>query len=517
MSKNNVKIKRALISVSDKTGLAEFAKVLHGYGAELVSTSGTAKFLAEAGLPVRDLSDVTKFPEMLDGRVKTLHPKVHGALLYRRDTEAHVKAAREHGIEDIDMVVVNLYPFRETAAKAKESFAPEVIENIDIGGPSMLRSAAKNFASVAVVCRAADYASLTEELNANDGALGLETRRRLAVEAFTHTAAYDSAISEEFKKGLGVEFADTKVVTLHKLQDLRYGENPHQRAALYSQNDKFSFEQLHGKELSYNNILDAFGSWEAANEFDVPACAIFKHVTPCGLGTGDNLNEAFDRAWAADPLSAYGGIISLNKPMTKDIAEHISKVFIEAVCAPDYDEASLEILKQKKNIRILKRVLPIGKKLMFKSVGDEILVNTPDDILFKETWQYVSKRRPSAEEETALKFAWASVKYIKSNAIVLTTENATVGIGAGQMSRVDSVHMAGEKYKAYLNANAKPSVLVLGSDAFFPFADGIEEAAKNGITAVIQPGGSIRDEEVIAKCDELGIAMVFTGLRHFRH
>lgn len=509
-----MQIKRALISVSDKTGLADFAAELHAMGVELISTSGTAKFLKDAGLPVRDLNDLTKFPEMLDGRVKTLHPKVHGGLLYKRNNPEHVSTVKEHGIEDIDMVVVNLYPFAAAAAKATHPFEENVIENIDIGGPSMLRSAAKNHEHVAVICRPQDYAAVLKELK-ETGALSIETRRKLCIETFTHTAQYDAMISEEFKKD--IKFPEVKMVTLHKLQDLRYGENPHQDAALYSQNKQFSFEQLHGKELSYNNILDAFGTWDAVCDFDVPAVTIFKHVTPCGMAIGSDLTDAFRRAWACDPLSAFGGIIAVNRPMNKEIAAEISKVFIEAVCAPEYDEESLEILRQKKNIRILRRALPLGKKQWLKSVGDEVLVTAPNHVLFGDEIKCVTKRAPTQKEMIALKFAWAAVKHIKSNAIVLCGGQETVGIGAGQMSRVDSVHMAGEKYKAFLKDNAKPEVLVLGSDAFFPFRDGVDEAAKHGVTAIIQPGGSVRDEEAIAAADEHGIAMLFTGLRHFRH
>ena len=513
---NKTKIKRALISVSDKTGLADFAKGLHALGVELVSTSGTAKFLKDLGLPVRDLSDLTNFPEMLDGRVKTLHPKVHGGILFKRDDAAHCAAVKEHKIEPIDMVVVNLYPFRETAAKAKESFAPEVIENIDIGGPSMVRSAAKNFKDVAIICRPQDYEAVLQELQ-KTGALAYETRQKLCVEAFTHTAAYDAAISEEFKKGLGQKFPDTKIIVMEKLQSLRYGENPHQAAALYTQGKGFSFEQLHGKELSYNNMLDAFGTWDNVVEFEKPACVIFKHVTPCGVGTGVTLKEAFENAWRCDPKSAYGGIIAFNRPADEEAARFISTFFVEAVCAPDYTPAALEILKQKKNLRVLKRTAPQSKRPLLKSLGDEVLLQDADNILFGDKLTCPTKRKPLPQEEEALKFAWACVKFVKSNAIILTTQNAAVGSGAGQMSRVDAVKMAGIKYAEYLESNKKPSLLVLASDAFFPFRDAIDLAAKNGITAIIQPGGSMRDEEAIAACDEHNIAMLLTGTRHFRH
>lgn len=517
LKENAPGVRRALISVSDKTSLADFAKGLHDLGIELVSTSGTAKFLKEQGLPVRDLSSLTNFPEILEGRVKTLHPHVHGGILFKRDNPSHAAAVENLGIEPIDMLVVNLYPFRETAAKAKESFAPEVIENIDIGGPSMIRSAAKNFKDVAVLCRTVDYEPVLKELKDNHNTLSYPTRQRLCVEAFTHTAEYDAAISEEFKKGLGQKYPESKIIVLKKLQSLRYGENPHQQAALYSREPKFAFEQLHGKELSYNNILDAFGTWDAAAEYTVPACVIFKHITPCGIGTGKNLAVAFERAWASDPKSAYGGVISVNRPLTGEIAEVLSKYFVEIICAPGFDADALEILKQKKNLRLLKRTTPPSTKPTLKSVGDEVLLQEPNLVLFKDAWRVASKRAPSKEEETALKFAWSAVKHIKSNAIVLASPSATAGIGAGQMSRVDAVKMAGMKYEEYLKNNKKPKTLVLGSDAFFPFRDGVDEAAKLGVTAVIQPGGSIRDEDVIKACDELGIALVLTGLRHFRH
>jgi phosphoribosylaminoimidazolecarboxamide formyltransferase/IMP cyclohydrolase len=415
------------------------------------------------------------------------------------------------------MVVVNLYPFRETAAKAKESFAPEVIENIDIGGPSMVRSAAKNFKDVAIICRPQDYGDILKELK-ETGNLTYETRQKLGIDAFTHSASYDAAISEEFKKGLGQKFPQTKVVVLQKLQSLRYGENPHQEAALYTQGEGFSFEQLHGKELSYNNILDAFGAWDNVSEFkETPACVIFKHVTPCGVGAGKDLKEAFENAWKCDPKSAYGGIIAFNMPVSEGEARFISTFFAEAVCAPEYEPKALEILKQKKNLRVLKRTAPLNKKPLLKSVGEEVLLQGPDDILFKDGFTCPTKRKPTKEEETALKFAWASVKFIKSNAIVLTGEDKTVGIGAGQMSRVDAVKMASIKYAEYLESNEKPEVLVLASDAFFPFRDGVDLAVKQGITAILQPGGSIRDEEVIKACDEHNLALLLTGIRHFRH
>ncbi|MDR1684302.1 MAG: bifunctional phosphoribosylaminoimidazolecarboxamide formyltransferase/IMP cyclohydrolase [Elusimicrobiota bacterium] len=510
-------IKRALISVSDKTGLGDFAKGLHALGVEIISTSGTAKFLKDAGLPVRDLSDLTGFPEILDGRVKTLHPKVHGGILHKRDDREHLKTIKEHGIEPIDMLVVNLYPFRETAAKAKESFAPEVIENIDIGGPSMIRSAAKNFKDVAVLCRPQDYQKVLKEMR-DTKQISYQTRRELCVEAFTHTAAYDAEISEEFKKGLGQKYPQTKIIVLEKLQALRYGENPHQAAALYTRGKDFAFKQLHGKELSYNNILDAFGTWDCVSEFkETPACVIFKHVTPCGVGAGANLKEAFQNAWKGDPKSAYGGIIAFNKNVTKDEADFISTFFVEAVCAPSYDAAAMEVLTKKKNLRVLQRTAPVSQSQQLKSVGQEVLLQDANLQLFKEGFTCPTARKPTAQEEAALKFAWAAVKHIKSNAVVFTSANAAIGIGAGQMSRVDAVKMAAMKMEEYLKENPRPQLLVLGSDAFFPFRDGVDVAAAQGVSAIIQPGGSMRDEEVIAACNEHNIALIFTGLRHFRH
>jgi phosphoribosylaminoimidazolecarboxamide formyltransferase/IMP cyclohydrolase len=524
------RIKRALLSVSDKTGIVEFARGLQEMGVEIVSTSGTAKILQEAGIPIRSLDSVTGFPEILSGRVKTLHPNIHGAILLRRKDPAQAREAELFGIEPIDLVAVNLYPFAQTVAKASSPYSLDVIEQIDIGGVALIRAAAKNFEDVAVLVQPSDYAKTLKELEQGQGQLPLETRRSLALSAFQHTAAYDSMISQSWGGKQAAppapaaepaeQFPEKLDVRLTKVQDLRYGENPHQKAALYMWGDKgeSKFRQLHGKELSYNNLLDAAGTWDAVNEFQTPACVIFKHVTPSGIGTGASLREAFERAWACDPLSAFGGELAFNKPVGKDIAELLSKRFVEVIVAPSYEPEALDLLKKKPNVRLLVRQDPPGNTLMLRSIGEEVLVTEPDRLTFGPDWKVVSKRAPTKAEEDALRFAWIACKHVKSNAIVLAGPGATVGIGAGQMSRVDSVHIAGVKYKEYLRVGGQaPSALVLASDAFFPFRDGLDAAASLGISAVIQPGGSIKDAEVIAAADEHNLAMVLTGMRHFRH
>ncbi len=507
------RVRRALLSVSDKTGLLEFARGLAGEGVELVSTSGTYKALREAGVPVRALETLTGFPEMLDGRVKTLHPAVHGGILYRRDIPAHAETVFRFGIEPIDMVVVNLYPFSATAKKAAP-WSEELIENIDIGGVALIRAAAKNWRSVAVLTEPADYPRALEALRAGKGGLPEELKKELSVKGFAHTAAYDGEIARTLAApGLPGKLE----IALNKVRDLRYGENPHQSCALYSRNARPPFEQLQGKELSFNNILDAYGTWQAVQEFDKPAAVIFKHVTPCGLGTGGDIAEAFERAWSTDPLSAFGGIIAVNRRLDGRIAEFLAKRFVEVICAPDYDPKALEVFARKANLRLLKwSGFPKGQKVL-RSVGDEVLVSSDDDRLLGDKWEVPTARKPTAKEEAALRFAWAAAKYVRSNAIVLADDVRTVGIGAGQMSRVDSVFMAGHKYGAYLKENPKPETLVMASDAFFPFPDALEEGARIGATAVIQPGGSVKDGEVIAAADRLGVAMVLTGMRHFRH
>jgi len=510
------KVRRALISVSDKSGVVEFAKGLSAVGVEVVSTSGTYKLLKEAGVPVRALETLTGFPEMLDGRVKTLHPAVHGGILYRRDNPVHVETVFKFGIEPLDMVVVNLYPFAETAKKAAP-WSEELIENIDIGGVALLRAAAKNYQAVAVLTSPADYGPALTALRAGAGALPLELKKELAVKAFAHTAAYDGAIAAELAGAGTAGFPAGLVVPLRKIHSLRYGENPHQVCALYSRKDKLPFAQLQGKELSYNNILDAYGTYQAVREFEKPAAVIFKHVTPCGLGTGADIAEAFERAWSTDPQSAFGGIIALNRKLDGRIAEFLAKKFVEVICAPDYDERALEIFAKKTNLRLLKWDSFPADNTVLRSVGDEVLVSTDDKLLLGDKWDVPTRRKPTAEEEEALRFAWTAAKYVRSNAIVLADTCRTVGIGAGQMSRVDSVFMAGHKLEAFLKDNPRPGTMVMASDAFFPFPDALEEGVKLGATAVIQPGGSVKDKEVIEAADRLGVAMVLTGVRHFRH
>lgn len=524
--------KRAIVSVSDKEGLVEFCKALARMNVEIISTSGTAKALKDAGIPVRLLENLTGFPEILSGRVKTLHPKVHGGILMRRRNKEDMKDAAALGLEPIDMVVVNLYPFAKTASGARDPFSQDVIEQIDIGGVTLIRAAAKNYDDVAIVVSPQDYAPLIKEMERSKGTISLETRRRLAVSAFRHTAEYDAMIRDTWSRNGTVKaelkepsrtaelFPENLSIRLKKAQDLRYGENPHQQAALYVRegaSGKTSFDQLHGKELSYNNLLDASGAWEAVCDFERPAVVIFKHVTPCGAAVGKTLFQAFEKAWASDPLSAFGGIMALNRPFTKDIADAIAKRFLEVIVAPSYEPEALASLKQKQNLRILLQKSKPSRSLQFKTIGEEVLVTEPDREIFGKEFKAATKRKPTKEEEEALRFAWTAAKHVKSNAIVLASPDATVGIGAGQMSRVDSVHMAGVKFKIYLQDNPKPKTLVLASDAFFPFRDGIDAAATLGISALIQPGGSVRDAEVIAAADEHGLAMVLTGMRHFRH
>ncbi|UPT76037.1 MAG: bifunctional phosphoribosylaminoimidazolecarboxamide formyltransferase/IMP cyclohydrolase [Elusimicrobiota bacterium] len=515
------RLKRALISVSDKTGVVEFAKGLHELGVELVSTSGTYKALVQAGLPVRPLETMTGFPEILDGRVKTLHPHVHGAILLRRKDPKQVREAELFGLEPIDLVVVNLYPFKKTAAEASDPWEQAVIEQIDIGGVALIRAAGKNFEDVGVLTAPGDYAGVLAELGAKQGRLSVETRRRLALTAFRHTADYDSMIAGAWcgeKPGAESSVFPAKLsAPLSKVQDLRYGENPHQKAALYATDEGMSFSKLHGKELSYNNLLDASGTWDAVSDFEAPAAVVFKHVTPAGIGVGETIEQAFDKAWATDPLSAFGGALAFNRPVTKAIAELLSKRFVEVLVAPGYEPEALEILTKKPNVRILVRTRPPTKALQYRSIGDEVLVTEPDRAVTGPDWKVVSKRQPTPAEEEALRFAWTAAKHVKSNAIVLAGPDRTVGIGAGQMSRVDSVHMSGVKFKLWLRDNEGPKALVLASDAFFPFRDGIDAAFTLGISAIIHPGGSIKDAEVIAAADEHNLAMVMTGMRHFRH
>lgn len=533
-----IRLRRALLSVSDKTGLLDFARGLAEFSIELLSTGGTARVLRDAGLTVTDVAEVTGFPEMLDGRVKTLHPRIHGGLLAVRGNPEHERQLRAHGIAPIDLVVVNLYPFEATLARADVTLA-EAVEQIDIGGPALLRSAAKNFAAVAVVADPADYPGVLAALRQHAGALPPAARVDWAAKAFTHTARYDARIAAFFGRlaahgerlqpespvaTLASPPAFPRRLDLHleKLQDLRYGENPHQRAAFYRDLDQgaglASARQLHGKELSYNNLLDLHAAWELSREFGAPVAVVAKHGNPCGVATADTLLDAYTRAHAADPLSAFGGIIAVNRPLDGATARAIAATFAEAVIAPAYAEDALAVLREKKNLRVIE--LPTGGPdaartggcFDVRRVSGGLLLQDRDGAtLDPSTLRTVTRRQPSEAERRALLFAWNVAKHVKSNAIVLATEHATVGIGAGQMSRVDAVRLAIAK------GGSATRGTVLASDAFFPFRDGVDAAAAAHVTAIIQPGGSVRDTEVIAAADEHGMAMLFTGVRHFRH
>jgi phosphoribosylaminoimidazolecarboxamide formyltransferase/IMP cyclohydrolase len=515
------RIQRAILSVTDKTGLVDFARRLSALGVELVSTGGTAKLLRDSGIAVKDISDLTGFPEMLDGRVKTLHPKVHGGILHRREDSNHVAAVKQHGIQPIDMVVVNLYAFEKTAAKPGVAFE-ELVENIDIGGPSMIRSAAKNFHDVAIVTSPADYDSIAAELERENGRLSHATKWRLAQKAFATTAAYDSAIAStlerispdqvDLQKDAG--FPNILRFSFNKTLDLRYGENPHQKAAMYSDGSTVGVansRQIQGKELSYNNIVDLQAAWDLAQEFDEPVCAIIKHTNPCGTATGKTLAEAYKRALECDPVSAFGGVIGVNRPVDGAAAEEMHKLFLEVIAAPAFDEAAKAKFASKKNLRLVE-VVPANQKWVLKNVSGGMLVQDTDSRALSDTdLKVVTKRPPTAEETRALLFAWKICKHVKSNAIVYARDGQSVGVGAGQMSRVDSAKIGAMKAQLPLKGT------VAASDAFFPFPDGVEEIAKAGATAIIQPGGSQRDSEVIEAADRLGLAMIFTGVRHFRH
>jgi phosphoribosylaminoimidazolecarboxamide formyltransferase/IMP cyclohydrolase len=553
MTKENdsqlVKIRRALISVSDKTRIVDFARELQGFGVEIISTGGTARALRDAGIEVREVSDVTKFPEMMDGRIKTLHPRIHGALLGLRDNDGHIAAMREHGIEPIDMVVVNLYPFEQTIAREGVSLE-EAIAQIDIGGPAMIRSAAKNHESVTVVVSPDEYSSVLKELRLHNGSISSETRRTLALQAFRRTATYDAIVSvflqrsiddddfphsltsthgpriRSFAGGIGgsqhvsIETAseppDLAQWVLRKTLDLRYGENPHQVAALYDTKAREGIataELLSGKEMSFNNYVDADAAWHLVCDFDDLACAIIKHTNPAGAALGTSNEEAYKKALACDPVSAFGGIVAFNRNVDEAAARAVTEIFTEVIIAPDYEPAALEVLKMKKNLRVLRAGEPEPiAGLEYKQISGGMLVQTRDTHRLKhDDLKVVTKRAPSEKEIDDLLFAWTVCKHTKSNAIVYVRDRRTVGVGAGQMSRVDSVKLGA------MRAQLPTTGSVLASDAFFPFRDGLDEAAKHGITAVIQPGGSVRDAEVIAAADEHGLAMVFTGVRHFKH
>ena len=505
---------RAVISVSDKSGLGEFAWSLSGLGVEIYSTGGTQRAISEAGVPVKGISELTGFPEILDGRVKTLHPAVHGGILARRDVPGHMEQIASHGIGLIDMVVVNLYPFVETVSREDVDLT-EALENIDIGGPTLVRASAKNFPHVLVLVDPKDYAETARRLR--EGTLDEGFRKRLARKAFRHVAAYDTAIADYLSEGSEV-FPEELTIGMVKAQELRYGENPHQSGAFYagslSRGEGISgAQQLWGKELSFNNIADADAAWGAASDFERPAVSVIKHMNPCGLASHEDLTVAYRRALAGDPVSAFGGIVACNRKIDSSTAEEISRVFYEIVIAPEFDEDALDILKKRKNLRILE--MGSGKKgrgLEVKTVEGGFLVQTRDsEGDDPSTWRCVTKRSPSEEEMNDLAFAWKAAKHVKSNAIVLARDGALVGMGAGQPNRVNSVHLAlraaGERAKGS----------ALASDAFFPFADNVEMAAAGGVEAVVQPGGSVRDDEVIQAADALGMAMLFTGMRHFKH
>jgi phosphoribosylaminoimidazolecarboxamide formyltransferase/IMP cyclohydrolase len=514
------KIERALLSVTDKTGLLPFAERLHALGVELISTGGTAKLLRDHQIPVREVAEITGFPEMLDGRVKTIHPRIAGGILAIRDNPEHMQALAEHGIPPIQMVVVNLYEFSKFANKPGVT-RQELIENIDIGGPTMIRAAAKNFQDVAVVVSPEQYEAILGELVQNDGALTPGTHWQLAQQAFLHTAAYDRAVS---KRLLAVDAAGNTIpaeqlpaslnISTPRSAVLRYGENPHQQAALYKLGDTgiAGAEQLHGKELSYNNLVDLDAAWLLAEEFAGPAAAIIKHTNPCGCAEQTTVAEAYRKALEADPISAFGGVLAFNREVDKETASEVAKLFVEAIAAPAFSDHALAILTTKKNLRLVK-VKPLAKpELVIKSISGGLLAQTADTAtLIESQLQVQTTRPPTAEEMCALLFAWKVCKHVKSNAIVFANAGQAVSVGAGQMSRVDSVKVAAMKALLPLKGT------VLASDAFFPFPDGLEEAAKHGISAAIQPGGSVKDEEVIAAANRLNLAMVFTGVRHFRH
>ena len=556
------KIRRALISVSDKTGIIDLAQELKSFGVQIISTGGTARTLREAGIDVLDVADITGFPEMMDGRVKTLHPKIHGGLLALRENPEHVAAMEKHGIEPIDMVVINLYPFEQTVAR-EDIKLEDAIEQIDIGGPSMIRSAAKNYRDVAVVTSPDLYRQIRTEMILDDGALTLATREQLARLAFMRTAFYDSAIfpylsanlegaknskmfppvpeiiermstymnlfstamkslhGDELTQAEDEKFPERQQLSLNKITDLRYGENPHQAAALYEVNDRAASvskgiaaaEQLGGKEMSFNNYVDADAAWQLVCDFKETACAIIKHTNPAGAATGRTAEEAYRRALACDPTSAFGGIVAFNRRVDVSAAQAVVEIFVEVVIAPDLDDGALKVLTAKKNLRVLRTSQPQSSEgFEYKQISGGMLVQERDEHkLTREALKFVAIRTPSEKEIEDLLFAWTVCKHTKSNAIVYARDRQTVGVGAGQMSRVDSVKIGAAR------AQLPVAGSVLASDAFFPFRDGLDEAARHGITAVIQPGGSVRDEEVIAAANENNLAMVFTGVRHFKH
>lgn len=529
MISNGIKIKRALLSVSDKTGLVEFAKKLQAYGVELISTGGTARILEEANLPVTHVQDLTKFPEMMDGRVKTLHPMIHGALLADRQNTAHTASMLEHNIAPIDLLVVNLYPFESTVNSGASE--KSCIENIDIGGPAMIRAAAKNHAYVTVAVSPNDYKLVLNDIHDTQGEVCYETRQTLASNAFAHTATYDAAISNWFVKTLNISTPQHITVSGHLKQSLRYGENPHQSAAFYTDGSKqpgvATARQIQGKELSYNNIADTDAAFNLVSELEEPACAIIKHANPCGVSIDTNLCHAYNKAFACDTTSAFGGIIAFNRPLDEKTAKQVIRIFTEVVIAPDADQAALDVFKTKPNLRLLLTgECPdfSSKTHTIKQVTGGFLRQISDTHrIHPSNLKVVTKRAPTPQEIQDMLFAWQIAKHVKSNAIVYAKNNMTLGIGAGQMSRVDSTRIAAykateiQKVDGCDNIDVSLKDCVVASDAFFPFPDGLLNAAEAGASAVIQPGGSIRDKDVIAAADQAGLAMVFTGIRHFRH
>jgi phosphoribosylaminoimidazolecarboxamide formyltransferase / IMP cyclohydrolase len=527
---DKVKIKTALLSVSDKSGIVDLARTLSEGGVKLLSTGGTHKAIADAGLPVTDVSEVTGFPEIMDGRVKTLHPKVHGGLLAIRDDEEHQAAMSKHGIDAIDLVVINLYPFESVRAAGGDY--PTTVENIDIGGPAMIRASAKNHAYVTIVTDPADYADVTDALKANGFETGYALRQNLAAKAFARTAAYDAAISNWFAEALDIKAPRHRVIGGALKEEMRYGENPHQSAAFYVTGENrpgvATATLLQGKQLSYNNINDTDAAFELVGEFPAengPACAIIKHANPCGVATGPTLKDAYTRALACDPVSAFGGIIALNQELDAETAEEIVKLFTEVIIAPEVTDEAKAIIAQKKNLRLLTTGTlpdPRSPALTAKTVSGGLLVQTRDNVMVEDLdLKVVTKRAPTAQELEDMKFAFKIAKHVKSNAVIYAKDGQTAGIGAGQMSRVDSARIAAMKAEDAAKAMGLETPLTRGaavaSEAFYPFADGLLAAIAAGATAVIQPGGSMRDEEVIAAADEHNVAMVFTGVRHFRH
>lgn len=514
-----VAIKRALISVADKSGIVEFAKKLQQWRIELISTGGTLKVLRDAGVEAMAVSDFTGFPEILNGRVKTLHPKIHAGLLAAAENPEHSEQLTELGIEPIDLVVVNLYPFQQTIAQSDVTIE-SAIEHIDIGGPTMVRAAAKNFHSKTIVVSPSDYELVLRELEMNNGAISEQTRFKLARRAFRHTAEYDAAIATYLSSMTGdgkrSPFPEMLTLSFPKANDLRYGENPHQKAAVYGEFSSF-FSQLHGKELSYNNMVDIQSAAEVCEEFDEPTAVIVKHTNPCGVACASTIADAYDLALATDPKSAFGGIVCFNRPLDMITATRIDKIFTEVVIAPEFSDDVLALLRKKKDRRLIKQRLRLQEKagLHIRSIAGGLLVQTPDrSQVRREDLKTITKRSPTESEFEALMFAWKVVKHVKSNAVIYAKGKRTLAIGAGQMSRIDSVHIAAEKAK---ESGLELKGSVVASDAFFPFADGLIEAINVGATAVIQPGGSIRDEEVIKAANEHNVAMVFTGIRHFKH